>query len=165
VKVRRRTDLDGVKVELQEIVVEDMRPSRGAQLRGFHWRSLIVRGCAVLLVICLLAPFVLHSCSTYRIPPKSFSVGPAPQPACPHLFPPVSLDNNSFCTGACKSDCFPRVRNICFSAQKVGLSSLCSSPLFIHFITLCRFSLAGSVCVSPALSLPVIPIENLSLDE
>ncbi|CAM6094654.1 unnamed protein product [Calypogeia fissa] len=97
--------------------------SRVSRLRGFHARSFVLRGCAVLLVICFLAPFLVHSFSSSRLPPRHYSVGPAPRPAesCPQLLPPVSLDNKSFCTGTCKSDCFPRVRDICFSSNKIKL--------------------------------------------
>ncbi|KAL2643849.1 hypothetical protein R1flu_011436 [Riccia fluitans] len=104
----RRKDVSGKQ--------QQPRALRGGAVRGCFLRSVVP-----LLLFCLLLPYVFQCFDHSRVPPRAFSLEPSPEPVCTQQFPSVSLDNSSFCTGACKEDCFPRVRNICFSAKKVRL--------------------------------------------
>lgn len=106
---RRDVNAGGVGKQL-------MRNPRGA-MRGCFLRALVP-----LLLFFLLLPYFFQSLSYSRVPPRSFTLEPAAEPVCSQQSSStLLLDNSSFCTGACKEDCFPRVRDICFSANKVRL--------------------------------------------
>lgn len=71
-----------------------------------------------LLIMCFVTPMLMIHLSPSL--PRNFSLGPAPEPTCELPGKPFALDDFEFCVGACRSQCFPRVKDLCISSSEVN---------------------------------------------
>lgn len=94
-----------------------VRCRKKMQKLQFNAKNCFSRSVVPLLVLCFVTPLlIIHLTPSLPIG----SSNPAPEPSCEKPGPPFAVENSGFCIGACKSECFPRVKNLCISRSQVA---------------------------------------------
>lgn len=80
----------------------------------------LMRSLAVpLFVLWISVPPLLYILNSPPSLPKGFSLNPPPEPSCKARGPRFALENSGFRIGACRPECFPRVKGLCISSSQV----------------------------------------------
>jgi len=80
----------------------------------------LMRSLAVpLFVLWIAVPPLLYILNNPPSLPRDFSLNPPPKPECEVPGPRFALEDSGFRIGACRPECFPRVKGLCISSSQV----------------------------------------------
>lgn len=80
----------------------------------------LMRSLAVpLFVLWISVPPLLYILNNPPSLPRGFSLDPPPEPSCEGPGPRFALEDSGFRIGACRRECFPRVKDLCISSSQV----------------------------------------------
>ncbi|XP_057852338.1 uncharacterized protein LOC131062646 [Cryptomeria japonica] len=109
----------------RNLLLLDERSSRFVMVRcrkkmqklQFTTKNCFSRSLVPLLFLCFVTPLlIIHLTPSLPID----SLNPASEPSCEKPGPVFAVENSGFCIGACTSECFPRVKNLCISRSQVA---------------------------------------------